>query len=187
MISIIRLIGDFDIHYQLLGPGMVMNDLAFLLPLRWLHILSGATWFGLVVLINFVLLPAIQGAENPTQLHIINRQIFPRVFRLASITSATSVITGTWMLHTLLNGDWTRLLSAGVWGYTLLVGGTLAWLITLFHFVFESIIAKKLGFDAQQDPDAMARFHTVLKIVPRIAMVVLLAIFVLMMVAARGL
>jgi len=76
--------------------------------------------------------------------------------------------------------------SSGRWGHALLLGGGLAWGITIFHFVVESILAKRMGFDSSADPQAMAKFHVVIQKVPRVAMVVLSAIFLLMMIAARG-
>ncbi|QED29033.1 hypothetical protein FRD01_17665 [Microvenator marinus] len=156
---------------------------AIMNPLRWIHIMSGALWFGLVFFINVVILPALK--KNPKDPVILD-ELFPRIFRLASIVSATVVVSGTLMLHGMVDGDWTRLLSSGRWGHALLLGGGLAWGITIFHFVVESILAKRMGFDSSADPQAMAKFHVVIQKVPRVAMVVLSAIFLLMMIAARG-
>ncbi len=69
---------------------------------------------------------------------------------------------------------------------SILVGGGLGIVLSVFHFFVEHKLAKKLGFDEHKDENALAEFHLKLKIVPRIGMIVIMVIFLLMINAARG-
>ncbi len=156
------------------------------IPLRWLHILTAAAWFGEVVVINLVLIPALKRAA------IIERDfvllgVFPGIFRLASVLSAVVVSSGTLLTYALLDGQWSRLLTSGVWGHSILLGGTLAWSITFFHFFVEGWVSKRLGYDETKTPGALAQMHVAVSTIPRLAMLLLSLIFILMMIAARGL
>lgn len=51
---------------------------------RWIHIISGVAWLGEVATVNFVLLPALLNTRKEDR-GIFIRQVFPRVFRLASV------------------------------------------------------------------------------------------------------
>lgn len=154
-------------------------------PIRWLHVLSAAAWFGEVAVINFVLIPALKKNENPAA-DFVYRHIFPRIFRLATILSVTVVLSGTALLHVRVVGDWTQLFASGLWGVVILIGGGLAWAITIFHLFIEHGIARRAGFGPDTSETGMAQMHVVHSIIPRIAMLVLGIIFLLMMIAARG-
>lgn len=155
------------------------------IPIRWLHVLSAAAWFGEVAVINFVLIPAIQKSSIAERNHLMLR-VFPGIFRLASVVSAMVVTTGTLLTYAMVNGQWSRLLTSGTWGYAIFVGGIMAWLITIFHFFIEGWLSKRLGYDESQHPGALAEMHVTVSTIPRFAMLVLTVIFIAMMIAARG-
>jgi len=153
---------------------------------RWIHIISGVAWVGEVITINVVLLPALKKMDKDIRGAFI-RQIFPRVFHLASILSLTAIVSGATMSY-LMTG-WQNLgsLISTRWGAGILIGGSLALLLTLFHFFVESRlepIAIKADDGTELD---IEKFLAVLNVVPKIGLGVLILIVLLMMFAARGL
>lgn len=154
--------------------------------IRWVHIISGVAWVGEVITINFVLLPALKKMDKSVRGKFI-RQVFPRVFHLASILSLTAIISGATMSY-LITG-WQNLaeLFFTRWGAGIMIGGSLALLLTLFHFFVESRlepIAIKADDDSEVDVEKIIR---VLNVVPKIGLAILFLIVLLMMYAARGL
>jgi uncharacterized membrane protein len=150
---------------------------------RWVHIISGVAWLGEVLAINFVLLPALLNMEKKDRGAFI-RQIFPRVFRLASVLSLLAIFSGTTMSY-LITG-WKNLgpLLSTRWGIGILIGGGLGLGLTLFHFLAESRLEPVA---AKADEADVEKIISVLKVVPRVGLVVIVAIVLLMMYAARGL
>jgi len=152
---------------------------------RWVHVLAAAAWFGEVVAINFILIPTLSSYEGDGRKRFLN-SVFPRVFRMASILSATAAVTGGLLLYHHVGFDLFAL-GDSRWGKLLLFGGTLGLLLTLFHFFMENHLARRVGVGC---PDLTSEdvedVHGKLKIVPRIGLVVISTIFVVMMSAVRG-
>jgi uncharacterized membrane protein len=150
--------------------------------LRWVHVLAGAAWLGEVVTINFVLVPALLKMKKGHR-GIFIRQVFPRVFHLASFLSLTAILSGAGMSY-LLTG-WRNLgeLLGTRWGFGILIGGSLGLALTLFHFLAESRLEP---IAARADEAEVEKIMAVLKIVPRAGLVVILLVILLMMYAARG-
>lgn len=150
--------------------------------IRWVHIISGVAWLGEVLAINFVLIPALLNLEKKDRGEFV-RQVFPRVFRLASILSLLAILSGAAMSYIITGWRYIDLLIDTRWGISILIGGSLALALTLFHFLAES----RLEPTAARANDAdVEKIISVLKVVPRIGLVVILAIVWLMMYAARG-
>ena len=152
---------------------------------RWVHIIAGVAWLGEVLTINLVLLPVLFRMKADARGAFI-RQIFPRVFHLASVLSLTAIISGAAMSY-LLTG-WRNLgeLIGTRWGMGILIGGTLALLLTLFHFLVESRL-EPIAVAADQAPESdVEKIIAVLKVVPRVGLIILVVIVLLMMIAARG-
>lgn len=157
---------------------------------RWIHILAGGAWLGEVLVVNFVLVPVLARLE-PARRGWFLAAIFPRIFRLASALSLTTVLAGAalnlslsgWQLDVAL----TRL-AASRWGWSILAGGLLGLGLTLFHLVIERRL-EPLVIAARENTDgeAFALILRRLRIIPRAGMAVLLLTFLLMMFAARGL
>lgn len=158
--------------------------------LRWIHILAGAAWLGEVVVVNFILVPVLARLE-PEKRGWFLAAIFPRIFRLASALSLTTVLAGAalnlsmngWQIDTAIGR-----LTSSQWGWSILIGGLLGLGLTLFHFVAEHRLEPHV-LAAREDPDseAFALIVRRLRIIPRAGLGVLLLAFLLMMVAARGL
>jgi len=157
-----------------------------LLPIiRWLHVISAAAWLGEVVVINFVLIPALSRFDRDgRKLFLV--KLFPRVFRLASVLSGTTAITGGFLLYHYTGGQFSVLLN-NMWGICMLVGGGLGLLLTIFHFFIENRLGKKINVIRHSGSDAVFReVYLDIKIVPRLGLLVITTIFFLMMYAVRG-
>jgi len=155
-------------------------------PIRWVHVLAAAAWLGEVVVINFVLIPALGRFDLSTRRRFLTN-VFPRIFRLASVLSATTVAAGLFLVLHRTGGD-PALLTESRWGVGILIGGSMGILLTLFHFFMENRLAKRIGVGCMEEPsDAdLEDVHTKLKIVPRVGLAVITTIALLMMYAARG-
>ncbi len=153
---------------------------------RWVHIISGVAWLGEVITINFVLVPALIRMNKAARGTFI-RQIFPKVFHLASVLSLTAIISGATMSY-LISG-WRNLpeLLATRWGASIFGGGILAFLLTLFHF-FVEIRIEPIAVTADESTEVdIEKITKVLNSVPKVGMGILVVIVVLMMYGARGL
>ena len=153
--------------------------------IRWIHIVAGTSWLGEVVTINFVLVPAIGrlGVEHRRRFMVA---VFPRIFRLASVLSVLAVVSGLLIAVAMSDGDLSVFLK-GRWGRFILVGGSLGGLLTLFHFFLENRVGRILVPLRGEATDADIEFvYRRLKIIPRVGLVVITAIVVSMMYAARG-
>ena len=154
--------------------------------IRWIHIISAAAWIGEVLVINVVLVPSLQSTPVEQRGGFIAR-VFPRVFRLASILALVALSSGLGMSY--LAAGWTGLdlIIRSRWGLGILIGGILGLLLAVFHFVVESRL-KPIARSLDETPDEkeVERVMRFLQIVPRVGMLVIVAAFILMMVAARG-
>lgn len=154
---------------------------------RWLHILSGAAWLGEVVTINFVILPSLVSMEAARRPRFI-RNIFPRLFRLASVLSLTSILSGLVMTYLVSGWQDLSIFFTTRWGLAILSGGGLGLALTAFHFFVESRLEPFAStLDEGVSQKELAGVLRFLKIVPRVGFAVMIIIFLLMMYAARGL
>lgn len=94
-------------------------------------IISGVAWIGEVITINFVLVPVVKKINRDSRGKFI-RQIFPRIFRLASVLSLTAIISGASMSY--LITVWKNLgeMIFTRWGLGIAIGGGLGLILTLF-------------------------------------------------------
>lgn len=152
---------------------------------RWIHVLAGAAWLGEVVIVVFVLIPALVSLQPGKRPEFVSN-IFPRVFRLASVLAGTTLAAGL-TLNYLLTG-WRNLgpYFASTRGAAILIGGLLGALLAGFHFFVEARIEGRVvqlveGMQAEQD-----RIERFLQVIPRVGLLILLVVFILMMVGARG-
>ena len=104
--------------------------------------IAGSSWLGAVILINFVLIPVLPKLKENIRRDVFIH-LFPALFKLASILSATVVITGVIMIQYQTDGAW-DLWNRGRWGTSIFWGGLLGVLLTFFHFFIESYLGKKI-------------------------------------------
>ncbi len=153
--------------------------------IRWIHIGTGAAWLGEVVAVNLVLVPVLLRANRERQRWML-ATIFPRIFHLASWLAVPAVVFGA--LLNLSMTDWRldwELLTTSRWGWSILVGGTLGLLLTLFHFLVESRL-EKVVVDTGVSDEALDGVMGKLRTIPRFGLAVLIIVFGSMMYAARG-
>ena len=149
--------------------------------IRWVHVAAGSAWFGEVVVINFILIPALSRYQGDARKDFLNL-IFPKIFTMASILSATTAITGGILLYQFIGFDVTELTRRGSWGVSILIAGTLGLILTLFHFFIENLLARKIGVgDPEISKEDVEDVHLKLKIVPRLGLLVISTIFFLML------
>lgn len=158
--------------------------------LRWIHILAGAAWLGEVVVVNFILVPVLARVEADKRGWFLG-MIFPHIFHLATALSVTTILAGAALNLSLVN--W-RLdvalirLTSTQWGWSILIGGLLGLGLTLFHLVIEHRLEPHvLTVKEQFDEEAFQHVLRRLRLIPRLGLGVLLAIFMFMMFATRGL
>ena len=179
--------GDYENHSQLfLTP--VLNILsghmdALYIILRYIHVGAATAWVGEVIVINFVLIPFV-GSLTEEKKAVVIQNLFPRIFRLASVLSATALVAGYILLYRRIDGD-ISLLFANASSTALAIGAILGTVLTLFHFFMENKMAQKIGI-SKEKTELVEDIHTKLKIVPRLGMLVILTTFVLMMYSVRS-
>lgn len=155
--------------------------------IRWIHVICGAAWFGEVVVINFVLIPALSKYQGAYKKDFLNT-IFSKIFVLASVLAAITAITGGLLLYSFIGFDLQLLTQRGAWGWSILIGGSLGLILTLFHFFVENQLAKKVGVgNPDISQDAVEDVHLKLKFIPRMGMIVITLILLLMLNAAHKL
>lgn len=148
---------------------------------RWLHVICGSAWFGEVIVINFVLIPALSKYQGASRKDFLNT-IFPKIFNLASILAGTTAVSGGLLLYHHIGFNISELTERGSWGWSILIAGSLGLILTLFHFFIENLLARKIGVgNPDISQDAVEDVHLKLKLIPRLGMVVITTIFVLML------
>ncbi|MDD9942418.1 MAG: hypothetical protein OXU20_15375 [Myxococcales bacterium] len=159
--------------------------MSWFIIIRWLHIFAAASWFGEVMTINFVLVPALGKLEQQERARFMS-VVFPRIFRLASVLSLLTVASGTGLFVMRYGGNWSVVWHAPI--TTLLAIGALMGLaLTLFHFVMEPRLSKLIRVaEAQGDLETTALIHSRLRLIPRAGLGVIASIVLLMMAGARG-
>jgi len=154
---------------------------------RWLHILAGAGWLGEVIVIVFVLVPTISRLPREDRPSYI-AEIFPRMFRLASVLAGLTIVAGA-----VINYQLTHWINLGPYirsfrGGAIVVGGLLGLALALFHFFIEVRIESRVaGLATTLDKKELASLERYLTLIPRVGILVLFVIFILMMVGTRGL
>ncbi len=157
----------------------------FYLVVRWVHIITATAWFGEVVTINFVLVPAVSRLEDSEQAGFL-AGIFPKIFKLASWLAGTAVITGGTLGYLKFSSNWSALWTTTS-GLCFLVGASLATLLAFFHFVLEPRLDGMICTAAEnEDFEMTAQIARLLRIIPRAGMAVLGSAFLLMMIGSRG-
>ena len=143
--------------------------------IRWIHVASASAWFGEVLVINVILIPALSQMVADSRKEFLNT-VFPRVFKLASVLSATAVFAGLTLLLIKTDGDLSLLFDSR-WGLSILVGGSLGLALTFFHFFMEQQLASRIGVgDCNISPENVEDAHGKLKIVPRIGLLIITAV-----------
>lgn len=176
--------GTIRANECLLRGGRALTDILF--AVRLVHVLSGVGWFGEVVTVNLVLIPALARVDGALRERMLT-VVFPRVFILATVLAGIAVASGA-TVFLLMSGGNLGLLVGSTWGNRILVGGLAGGLLFLFHLVQESrwegSLASRL-IAAQDDPAETRELLRRLRVIPWIGLVMLLVTIALMSAASR--
>lgn len=155
------------------------------LLVRWLHVLSATAWFGEVVTINFVLVPALTRMPREQAARVL-AAVFPKLFRLASVLAATAVCSGSFLAWTRFSAQ-PSLLWTTHSGLAFLAGASGGLALAAFHFVLEPRLDGMICVAAERsDFELSDKVIRLLRVVPRGGLIVISSILLLMMVGARG-
>ncbi len=150
---------------------------------RWTHVVAGVGWVGAVLVVVFVLGPALHVADRSERIALLTR-VFPRVFRLASALVIVGMLSGaTLFLHRYGHRLDLALLTAS--GRSLVAGGILGAVVGTFHFVIEPRLELRIARAGTSDA-VFDQLVWLLRLIPRVGLIVLLSVTVLMVSGARG-
>lgn len=167
-----------------LSPTECLN-MTWYLELRWIHVFTSTAWFGEVVVINFVLVPLVTSLPREDAARFLTA-VFPRVFRLASVLSLAAIASGI-LLAYLRFWQNPEVLWTTTSGRLFTVGATLGILLTAFHFFLEPRLDGMICSAAEHDDLELSdKVIGLLRVVPRVGLVVIGSSLWLMMVGARG-
>ena len=110
------------------------------LVVRAVHVLCGAIWLGQVVVINALILPLIPWLQDESRKEVLIR-LFPKLYSMASHISLTVLVTGIFLVYYVTQGNLGTLF-LGRWGLSILVGGGLGILLSLFQFYLKKRITR---------------------------------------------
>jgi len=158
--------------------------MAFLVLFQALHIIAGVSWLGLDIVFNFVFIPATIKLPLDERIAFL-QNIYPHVYRLISVLSLTTIISGA-ILSYLLTG-WKDLgqVFRTPWGILILIGALLGLHGVYNHFTKERHVLTTVT-NAHTLAEAQTnRLFAELKIGPWIGLVIATLIVLLMVIAAR--
>lgn len=155
---------------------------------RYIHIVAGVSWLGEVMVINFVLVPAIGDAEGESRVALIEN-VFPRLFKLATALGGLAVVTGAFLISWYTKFH-LSVLTSSHWGWFVSIGGLMTLVLYLFHLFQEenvehTLMSSLVEATKKRNKPATEALLRKLKILPRAGMVVLLIAILLMVAAAH--
>jgi hypothetical protein len=160
-----------------------MPDLNWFVIFRWAHILAGAAWLGEVAVVVFILVPSVVSTPSARRPEFM-ANIFPRVFRLASVLALITLVAGAGLNYQLTGWQNLGVYFASSRGTFIAIGGGLGLLLGLFHFIAERRLEP--GVTHLTSPSETKRILGFLTFVPRVGLGILFVVFLCMMIAARG-
>lgn len=153
---------------------------------RWLHILGGAAWLGEVATVVFILMPYVRQLHGEPRSAFVSK-VFPKVFRWASVFATTTLLAGLALNYRLTGWHNLPAYFSSARGLPILIGGLLGLLLAAFHFLVEGRIEPGVArlLDTRNAAQEQ-KLVTFLTIVPRVGLGILVLVFFLMMLGARG-
>ena len=164
---------------------MVELSLALEPLLRFLHVAAGVSWLGEVLVVAFVLAPALQRLAGRDRENLL-AHVFPLVFRLATVLGGLAVLTGFALLW-LRSGFSGALLFGTGSGRVLVVALSLALGLYLFHLIMERKLLRLAGRvrEGVATPHETEKLSGHLTLIPRAGAIVLGTVTVLMIYATH--
>ncbi|MBP9215250.1 MAG: hypothetical protein KBF36_11870 [Chitinophagaceae bacterium] len=157
--------------------------MSFFLIIRHIHVLSASIWLGMVVVMNFGLMPSVVKKLTQNDVDIL-KPIFKNVTNLVSISAASTFITGGIILWMQTKFNFLEMLES-TRGTLILIAGSLGFIVTVFHFFAESKVEKYLRTRLSNKDELLVGYKGI-EFIPKIGLIVVSAIFVTMLIAVRG-
>ncbi len=157
--------------------------------LRWIHELTAISWFGEVFVLTHIIVPAL-GKMPRSDRDVILARLFPRVFRMATITSAATIFSGaaTALLLTDFN---LSVFVLTTWGQLILAAGLIGLFMFLLHLTVERVELMALGrvkLESRDEPTPeLTTLYRRLRILPRLGFTLLTIVLILMIYVSHGL
>lgn len=150
---------------------------------RWLHLVSGAAWLGEVMVVVFVVEPALRRASAEGQVDIL-KQVLPRVFRLASVLVWLALLSGGVLAVRHFGADPSPLVEVP-YRRLLLLGAILGGIVGSFHLAIEPRLERRIEASAA-NPGEIVALELRLHRIARVGLVMLTLVTLLMVAGARG-
>lgn len=151
--------------------------------IRNIHVLSASIWLGMVVVMNYGLMPSV--AKKMTQLDVdILKPIFKNVTNLVSLSAASTAITGGIIIWIQTKFYFLGMLNS-TRGTLILIAGSVGFLVTIFHFFAETKVENYLRSKSQNKDELLVGYKGI-EFIPKIGLGVVSAIFITMLIAVRG-
>jgi uncharacterized membrane protein len=155
---------------------------------RWIHELAAIAWFGEVFFITHIIVPMLGKLPNSEKGPLMMK-LFPRVFRMATVSSAITIIAGVGTALVEANFDGSVFLGTK-WGLLILAGGLIGLFMFLLHMTVEQVELRALSritLNSQGElAPELATLYSRLRILPRIGFTLLTIAIVLMIYASHG-
>ncbi len=163
-----------------------MVELASLL--RWVHELAAVTWFGEVFVVTHIIVPTLTKLpESPKGLLML--KLYPRVFRMATISSTATIVTGTAVALLEASFDYTYFLGT-FRGQLIFAGGSIGLFMFLLHTTVERVEMKALSRVKMRPegefPEELRILDRRLRILPRVGFTLLTIVLILMIYVSHG-
>ncbi len=151
--------------------------------IRNIHVLSASIWLGMVVVMNYGLMPSV--AKKMTQLDVdILKPIFKNVTNLVSLSAASTAITGGIIIWIQTKFYFLGMLNS-TRGTLILIAASVGFLVAIFHFFAETKVENYLRSRSQNKDELLVGYKGI-EFIPKIGLVVVSAIFITMLIAVRG-
>ncbi len=157
--------------------------------LRWVHELAAITWFGEVFVVTHIIVPTLSRLpESPKGLLML--KLYPRVFRMATLSSATTIVSGAGTALLQSNFNLAYFIETFP-GQLILVGGSIGLFMFFLHTTVERVEMRALSrtkIGAQGNlPDELRVLDRRLQILPRVGFTLLTIVLILMIYTSHGL
>lgn len=150
--------------------------------------LTGIAWYGEVVFIVFILIPSLSELTEESKKPLMI-EMFPRIFRVATVTSATAIFSGAAiaLLYTKYN---LLVFLRTSWGLAILVGGTAGLIMFLVHMTVETTALRQVrrakAKTQETFPEELKALERRIRLLPRVGFLLLNVTLVLMIYASHG-
>ncbi len=151
--------------------------------IRNIHVLSAAIWLGMVVVMNYGLMPSVSKKLTQKDIDIL-KPIFKNVTNLVSISAASTFVTGGIILWIQTRFNVLEMLES-TRGTLILIAGSVGFVVTAFHFLVESKVEKYLRSRLPNKDELLVGYKGI-EFIPQIGLVIVSVIFITMLIAVRG-